>query len=194
MKAWLKRISWGGIALVGFGAAGGILVGILVARAPIEINTEIDISSLVSLLALFTATLVVPFIINNYLSNLRNKKAILATDIDEVLKLLGEMRDMYEAIYSIGATIQVKDQRTLLLLTRKVNNRIDLLCEQTESDDKLGDLKIDISLLFNKQVLPAFTEKFLPGQIIEEIDCIRAINEVEDLIVTLKKKRYGIYD
>lgn len=194
MKAWLKKVNWANSALVGLGILMGFFAGILTAKAPIKIDPEIDVSSLVSLLALFTATIVVPFKINSHISNRRNQKSILTNDIDEILHLIGQMRDLYEGIYNTESEIQVKDQRILLSLIRKINNRIDSLCGQVESSDKLGDLKVEVSLFFNKNIAPTYSEKFLPGNVIEESDCIRAINEAEALISVLKAKRYNIYD
>jgi len=194
MKTMLKKINWTSVVIFIFGVIVGIINGVIISKSPLKINTEIDISSIVALLALFTATVVVPFKINNHLSNRRNRKSILTNDIDELLKLINQMCSLYEEIYSDKSVIAVKHQRILLSLTRKINNRIDSICGQIEQSDKLGDFKIEVSLFFNKNMLPAYTEKFLPGNKITEIDCIKAINETETIIGVLKSKRYDVYE
>lgn len=172
----------------------GLILGLLIDKLPyFTVKPEVDVSALVAITALFMATIILPFKINSYISNQRNKNSIIVNDIDEILSILNDIKNLYEEVYNESRHIEKRDQRMLFSLFRSANNKIDLLCTQLEKSG-LKNSEREVSLPFNKNVQPAFTEKFHEGSSISEQDCIKAVNEIGAIIATLKELRYKIFN
>ena len=180
-------------------AAMWILIGILIGAIGyyflsnnklMSINTQVDLGSVVSLLALAISVSVTPFIIDRKLNNQRSYEAIVCGEIEEIIKLLEAVDSLYSETYTKD-NIDEEDVKQLRRLIRKIQNRMDTI--SSESSSILFDFKENIQLPFSKGVYSALTDKFQKGAQLSEGDYLNALNQIESTISALKKKRYRIY-
>ena len=155
-----------------------------------SINTQVDLGSVVSLLALAISVSVTPFIIDRKLNNQRSYEAIVCGEIEEIIKLLEAVDSLYSETYTKD-NIDEEDVKQLRRLIRKIQNRMDTI--SSESSSLLFDFKENIQLPFSKGVYSALTDKFQKGAQLSEGDYLNALNQIESTISALKKKRYRIY-
>jgi hypothetical protein len=155
-----------------------------------SINTQVDLGSVVSLLALAISVSVTPFIIDRKLNNQRSYEAIVCGEIEEIIKLLEAVDSLYSETYTKD-NIDEEDVKQLRRLIRKIQNRMDTI--SSESSSLLFGFKENIQLPFSKGVYSALTDKFQKGAQLSESDYLNALNQIESTISDLKAKRYRIY-
>ncbi len=177
-----------------------ILVGILIGAVGyhflfnyklMSIDTQIDLESLIALLALAISVSVTPFIIDRKLNNQRSYEAVVCGEIEEIIKLLEAVDSLYSETYTKDK-IDEEDVKQLRRLIRKIQNRMDTI--SSEPSPLLVDFKEKIQLPFSKGVYPALTDKFQKGDQLSESDYLGASSQIESTISDLKTKRYRIYN
>ncbi len=173
----------------------GILIGaigyhFLFNHELLSIDTKIDLGSLVALLALAISVSVTPFIIDRKLNNQRSYEAIVCGEIEEIIKLLEAVDNLYLETYA-KESISEENVKQLRRLIRKIQNRMDTI--SSESGTLLVDFKEKIQLPFSKDVYPALTDKFQKEAQLSESDYLGAFSQIESTISALKTKRYRIY-
>lgn len=176
-----------------------ILIGILIGAVGyhflfnyklMSINTQVDLGSVVALLALAISVSVTPFIIDRKLNSQRSYEAIVCGEIEEIIKLLEAVDSLYDKTYT-SDNINEENVKQLRRLIRKIQNRMDTI--SNESSPLLADFKEKIQLPFSKDVYPALTDKFQKGVQLSESDYLSAFRQIESTISALKTKRYRIY-
>ena len=153
-------------------------------------NTQVDLGSVVALLALAISVSVTPFIIDRELNNQRSYEAMVCGEIEEIIKLLEAVDSLYSETYTKDS-IDEENVKQLRRLIRKIQNRMDTI--SSESGTLLVDFKEKIQLPFSKDVYPALTDKFQKGAQLSESDYLGAFSQIESTISALKTKRYRIY-
>ena len=155
-----------------------------------SINTQVDLGSVVALLALAISVSVTPFIIDRKLNNQRSYEAMVCGELEEIIKLLEAVESLYGETYA-SDSINEESVKQLRRLIRKIQNRMDTI--SSESGTLLVDFKEKIQLPFSKDVYPALTDKFQKGAQLSESDYLGAFSQIESTISALKTKRYRIY-
>lgn len=156
----------------------------------ISINTQVDLGSMVALLALAISVSVTPFIIDRKLNSQRSYEAMVCEEIEEIIKLLEAVESLYDETCA-NDNINEENVKQLRRLIRKIQNRMDTI--SNESGSLLADFKEKIQLPFSKDVYPALTDKFQKGAQLSESDYLSAFRQIESTISALKTKRYRIY-
>ncbi len=155
-----------------------------------SINTQVDLGSVVAMLALAISVSVTPFIIDRKLNNQRSYEAIVCGEIEEIIKLLEAVDSLYSETYTKD-NIDEENVKQLRRLIRKIQNRMDTI--SSESGPLLADFKEKIGSPFDRNAYPALTDKFQKGVQLSESDYLSAFRQVESTISALKTKRYRIY-
>ena len=176
-----------------------VLIGILIGAVGyhflfnyklMSINTQVDLGSVVALLALAISVSVTPFIIDRKLNSQRSYEVMVCGEIEEIIRLLEAVDSLYLETYA-KESISEENVKQLRRLIRKIQNRMDTI--SSESSSLLFDFKEKIQLPFSKGVYSALTDKFQKGAQLSESDYLNALNQIESTISSLKTKRYRIY-
>ena len=150
-----------------------------------------DLGSVVALLALAISVSVTPFIIDRKLNNQRSYEAIVCGEIEEIIKLLEAVDNLYLETYA-KESISEENVKQLRRLISKIQNRMDTISTR-ESGPLLTDFKEKIGSTFDRSAYPALTDKFQKGVQLSESDYLSAFRQIESTISALKTKRYRIY-
>lgn len=173
----------------------GILIGaigyhFLFNHKLMSINTQVDLGSVVALLALAISVSVTPFIIDRKLNNQRSYEVMVCGEIEEIIRLLEAVDSLYLETYA-KESINEENVKQLRRLIRKIQNRMDTI--SGESSPLLTDFKERIRFPFDRSAYPALTDKFQKGAQLSESDYLGAFSQIESTISALKTKRYRIY-
>lgn len=173
----------------------GILIGaigyhFLFNHKLMSINTQVDLGSVVALLALAISVSVTPFIIDRKLNNQRSYEVMVCGEIEEIIRLLEAVDSLYLETYA-KESINEENVKQLRRLIRKIQNRMDTI--SGESSPLLTDFKERIRFPFDRSTYPALTDKFQKGVQLSESDYLGAFSQIESTISALKTKRYRIY-
>lgn len=155
-----------------------------------SINTQVDLGSVVALLALAISVSVTPFIIDRKLNSQRSYEAIVCGEIEEIIKLLEAVDNLYLETYA-KESISEENVKQLRRLISKIQNRMDTISR--ESGPLLTDFKENIGSPFDRSAYPALTDKFQKGVQLSESDYLSVFRQIESTISALKTKRYRIY-
>ena len=176
-----------------------VLIGILIGAVGyhflfnyklMSINTQVDLGSVVALLALAISVSVTPFIIDRKLNSQRSYQVMVCGEIEEIIRLLEAVDSLYLETYA-KESISEENVKQLRRLIRKIQNRMDTISR--ESSPLLTDFKERIAYPFDRSAYPALTDKFQKGVQLSESDYLSAFRQIESTISALKTKRYRIY-
>jgi len=173
----------------------GILIGavgyhFLFSYKLMSINTQVDLGSVVALLALAISVSVTPFIIDRKLNSQRSYEVMVCGEIEEIIRLLEAVDSLYLETYA-KESISEENVKQLRRLIRKIQNRMDTILR--ESSPLLTDFKERIASPFDRSAYPALTDKFQKGVQLSESDYLNAFSQIESTISALKTKRYRVY-
>lgn len=108
--------------------AAWILIGILIGAVGyhflynyklMSINTQVDLGSVIALLALAISVSVTPFIIDRKLNSQRSYEAMVCGEIEEIIKLLESVDSVYSEAHKKG-TLDKESVKQLRRLVRKI--------------------------------------------------------------------------
>lgn len=180
------------ISLIVFIFLLGLFVGFLFHVPFFTLKSEVDVSALVSIIALFLATFIVPLVVNRYLSNNRTYQSILVHDIDELLNELKIMKDYYAKLSFNNKAINDKDRGFILHTCRSLQNSLDTL-EIQLANHKIVTNFASTALIFTREVRPAYSDFLVAGNTISDATALNALNSMTKLVSALKSTRYKLY-
>lgn len=180
------------IALFTFIFLLGLFIGLLFHVPFFTLKNEVDIGALVSILALFAATFIVPLVVNKYLSNTKTYQAMVVHDIDESLIELSKMKDYYAEISFNNRDIDDKDRGYILHTCRTIQNALDSIEDQLKNHEQVSNFSTT-ALIFTREVRPAYSDFLVVGSKIDSQTALNALNTMTRLVSALKSTRYKLY-
>jgi hypothetical protein len=170
----------------------GLFIGFLFHVPYFTLKSEVDVSALVSILALFAATLLVPLVINKHLANAKTHSSMLVNDIDEVVVVLSEMKNYYAEISFNNRRITNKDRGYILHTCTSIQNSLCGICDALKDHDLLLSFPLTVQI-FTAEVRPAYTDYLVANGTLDDAKAMNALNAMGKLVTALKSTRYKLY-
>ena len=168
----------------------GITIMVFV-KVPPEFQTTVSLGDIISIIGIVVTVVVIPLIIERYLTNFRGQQTVFLSDTQSLGDMLTQIWLDYREIYFKNRQVKRNDRKLVLSSIRTAHNQLDVMREES---GRLG-IEDDIQKIEKEysKLKEAITENFLENKKIKEADFIVAQQSYHNIQSIISKLRYSLY-